>query len=226
MTTLKWIEATSIGVFMAAVLGACGARETGEPGAAEAAAEETTDAGEAGADADAGEDPSGEDEGDNDEPLEDARATPGAGGEASRETTGRLASLSAMSLGDVRSKDDIALAAEASFTRADANGDGYLDLAEFAEMSGIRIEKGAGVVEATGKVDNALGDAAGIVQNAMIDQTFALGAGVDDQMTKDELREVFLARFEEADTDDNGELDDDERVMFATPTAPEKIDNQ
>ncbi len=247
MAKLKFIGAVSVAAFMAAGLSACGGEKADEvnrdidEAAAEAeaavdeAVEGAADAAEAGADAvEDGMEAAGEtiddvedavedavDSADDDE-TDDPRAMLDTGGEAA----GTLASLSTMSLADVRRKDDIALVTEASFLQADGDGDGVLSLAEFAEMTGLGVKEGAGLSNAAGKVDNALGDAAGLVENAIVDQTFALAAGVDGEMTKDELREVFLARFEEADTNENGELEDDERIMFATPTKPEKIENQ
>lgn len=158
-------------------------------------------------------------------------------GERLDDAAATLAALKPMQVSDVRSKADIDLVTASAFDAADFNRDGVLDRDEFANMTMVVVnrdgdnlaDKASGAAEKMlNNVTGAAGDevtkpADATVTDAVIDEAFAQASGDDAAMTKEELRETFLARFEQADANDNDQLEEEERKKFALLSAG-KID--
>jgi len=140
-----------------------------------------------------------------------------------------LAAIKPMQMSDVRSKDDVALVTESAFDQADFNRDGVLDRDEFANMTTVVVNSDGSqpvdtVADKASKMLNDVTGAAGneitkpadaVVATAAIDDAFTEASGDDASLTKEELRKVFLARFEKADVNDNDQLEESERKSFA-----------
>lgn len=150
------------------------------------------------------------------------------------------AAIEAVAIADIRIESDAERAAETAFGAADANGDGMLDRAEYmtVAISAEPAQSVPGIVDpvdpATGAtvaeappIDGATpeGDtlvATDPVDPVMVDAAFAAAAGPDGELTEEELRSAFLARFEQADADGDAELSDEERMTFAALTVGEQ----
>lgn len=208
----KFFGAASIAALMAAGLAACGQEtrtaydETDEQERSEYAEQETeTPDTFAGAPM----------------PSDDARlaqpaAVPNAGGAAA--PTGEAV---AAAIADVRVRSDAEQAAVAAFRLADANGDGVLDQDEYLT---IALAAESGFAEAAPAYEQGEGDIGAPepyqtrtaeADPAAVEAAFAEVAGETGEATKDDLRAAFLARFEQADADGDGQLDEQERIAFA-----------
>ena len=115
---------------------------------------------------------------------------------------------------------DAEQAAVAAFQMADANGDGVLDQEEYLT---IAMAAESGLAEAApaleqGEVDIGAPEQqirAAEADASAVEAAFAEIAGETGEATKDDLRAAFLARFEQADADGDGQLDEEERLTFA-----------
>ncbi len=139
-------------------------------------------------------------------------------------------------LASVRTKDALTAAADAAFAQADADADGSLSQTEFYALAAILAPAPSEtVVDAAADVaadvadavvgDVALEPAAEAVVDAVaaeasveeattLDASFASVAGADSSLTTDDLRSAFLSRFDAADTNLDGALDDAEAEAF------------
>lgn len=126
----------------------------------------------------------------------------------------------AVAIVDVRVRTDAEQAAVAAFQMADANGDGVLDQEEYLT---IAMAAESGLAEAApaleqGEVDIGAPEQqirAAEADASAVEAAFAEIAGETGEATKDDLRAAFLARFEQADADGDGQLDEEERLTFA-----------
>lgn len=144
-------------------------------------------------------------------------------------------------IADISTKTDAERVASDAFDKADANGDGKLDKAEYVmiAMGANEFRSASSAIDDTqegiGEGDMDTGDAAvdstapadpsmpTTAETATVDETsvepvFAEAAGVDNELTKDELRAAFLARFDTADADKDQQLSETERQTFAELT--------
>ena len=144
-------------------------------------------------------------------------------------------------LASIRTKEGLTTASDAAFSQVDADADGALSANEFYSLAALMAPAAAveGVVEdaadaMSGTVDAVAGevapatvaDAAAATADAVlpeeptadassIDASFAAIAGDDGSLSKDDLRAAFLSRFDAADANLDGTLDDAESASFA-----------
>lgn len=144
-------------------------------------------------------------------------------------------------IAEINTKTDAERVASDAFDKADANGDGKLDKAEYVmiAMGANEFRSASSPIDETqegvGEGDMDTGDAAvdstapadpsmpATAETATVDETsvepaFAEAAGADNELTKDELRTAFLARFDTADADKDQQLSETERQTFAELT--------
>lgn len=147
----------------------------------------------------------------------------------------------AINLASIRTKDALTAASDAAFAQIDADADGALSANEFYSLAALMAPVGAadGAVEevadtmsdtvdaAAGEVASAsVADAAAATADAVlpeeptadassIDASFAAIAGTDGSLSKDDLRAALLSRFDAADANLDGTLDDAESASFA-----------
>jgi len=146
------------------------------------------------------------------------------------------AAPASIDLASVRTKDALTAAADAAFVQADADADGSLSQTEFHALASI-LAPAAGetvvdtAVDAAADVAGAIvGDVAlepaaeaavdavaaeaAVADAATLDESFASIAGADSSLTTDDLRSAFLSRFDAADANLDGALDDAEAEAF------------
>lgn len=163
--------------------------------------------------------------------------------DAAPETTDVYAG-STVDLGSVRTKDALTAASDAAFAQADADANGSLSQTEFYSLAALMTPAEAAdtvvdtaVDAAAGAVADAAGAAVGEVAGApagdaaeavvagvagepaaadtkMLDASYATIAGADASLTTDDLRAAFLSRFDAADVNLDGSLDDAEAATF------------
>lgn len=132
-------------------------------------------------------------------------------------------------LSTIRTREALGAATDAAFSQADADGDGTLTLHEFYALAALLApaapvegavdtitdvfaESGAGAIEAAEEtfIEEPVADA------SALDEGFARIAGVDGILTVDDLRAAFAAKFEAADANSDGALDDAESAALVT----------
>ena len=113
----------------------------------------------------------------------------------------------AMTPENVKSREDAAKLGEAEFILADADADGALNEAEFVKLEAMTA-KPANPTEAA--------------PTAPAPSMFAVVAGEDAKVSKEELAAARVASFDAADADLNRTLSDSERQVFASLIAPPK----
>lgn len=149
-----------------------------------------------------------------------------------------------LDIASVRTKDALTAAADAAFAQADADANGALSQTEFYSLAALlapsatsdaavdaTVDAAAGVaVDAT---ESVVGDVAGApageaaadaavdivaeepaADAGMLDASFATIAGADASLSTDDLRAAFLSRFDAADANLDGSLDDAEAETF------------
>ncbi len=145
------------------------------------------------------------------------------------------AAPAAVDLNSVRTKDALAAAADAAFAQADSDADGSLSQTEFYSLATMMapaadamfddaVDAGAGMAaDAAGDIADApIGDAPidGVVAEepmtdaTALDASYATIAGADASLTTEDLRAAFLSRFDAADANLDGSLDDAEAESF------------
>lgn len=155
--------------------------------------------------------------------------------DAAAEAADVYAAPSAVDLSTVRTKDALTAAADAAFAQVDADVSGALSQSEFYALAALMApaeeavdvlgDTGAEVAaDAAGAVASEAAPAAeavdGIVSeeptadSSALDASFASIAGADASLTADDLRAAFLARFDAADVNLDGALDDAESATF------------
>jgi len=127
-----------------------------------------------------------------------------------------------ITIAEIRDEADVRQMVDAAFESADLDNDGALSKLEYASLAAaVQIADGDAIDAVDGMVG---GDGAGAVaettdegEPAMTlpgDEIFAEAAGVDNELSKDDLRASFLARFEAADVNHDARLDEGEREEF------------
>lgn len=132
-------------------------------------------------------------------------------------------------LASLRTKEALTVAADTAFAQADADADGSLSLPEFYSLASIMAPAPAAdaadadiVGEVAGEpTAEAAAEAAGEIvaeeptqDAAALDASFATIAGADAALSTDDLRAAFLSRFDAADANLDGSLDDAEAEAF------------
>ncbi|MFZ5616169.1 MAG: hypothetical protein ACOZAA_02435 [Pseudomonadota bacterium] len=134
----------------------------------------------------------------------------------------------AVDLASLRTKEALTVAADTAFAQADADADGSLSLTEFYSLASIMAPAPAAdaaadiVGEVAGEpTAEAAAEAAGEIvaeeptqDAAALDASFATIAGADAALSTDDLRAAFLSRFDAADANLDGSLDDAEAEAF------------
>jgi hypothetical protein len=132
-------------------------------------------------------------------------------------------------LSTIRTKEALNAAADAAFTQADADGDGALTLHEFYALAALLApaapvegavdtitdvfaESGAGAIEAAEETfpEEPVADA------SALDDGFAIIAGDDGILTMGDLQAAFAAKFDSADANSDGTLDDAESASLVS----------
>lgn len=154
--------------------------------------------------------------------------------DAAVEAVDVYAAPATIDLASVRTKDELTAAADAVFAQADADADGSLSQTEFYALASILaptvsdsvVETAVDAVDAAAAV---VGDVAGeaavdavdavvadeaVADATTLDASFATVAGADSSLTTDDLRSAFLSRFDAADVNLDGALDDAEAEAF------------
>lgn len=155
--------------------------------------------------------------------------------DAAAEAADVYAAPSAVDLSTVRTKDALTAASDAAFAQVDADASGSLSQTEFYALASLMApapveEEAVDVLGDTGAevAADAAGPAAeaaveavdGVVteeptaDSSALDASFASIAGADASLTADDLRAAFLARFDAADVNLDGTLDDAESATF------------
>jgi hypothetical protein len=134
-------------------------------------------------------------------------------------------------LASVRTKDDLNAVADSAFGQADADADGAISQTEFytlasmltpvAETTAVESpDAGDAAVDATAETAPETADVAAEEPAAdvtgSLDASYAALAGADATLTADDLRAALLARFDAADANLDGALDDAEAATFNT----------
>lgn len=135
-------------------------------------------------------------------------------------------------LSAVRTKEDLAIAADAAFEQADFDADGTLSLTEFYNLAAILTPVAA--VEDISETDQASidpisGEAISetadpamtdeaAADTSALDARFAALSGSDGLLTPDELRAALAVQFDAADQDFDAALNDDESQAFLAAT--------
>lgn len=142
----------------------------------------------------------------------------------------------------VRTREEVQNVAEDVFAEADLNGDGVLDRAEYLSLALADTGMSDGM-EGEGDWSNPTDETASVggaepdsetsapTQLASVDEQQNAEAMFDDasedgeSLTLEEMREAFLARFDEADENGDQQLDTLERMKFAQLVAGEETSN-
>lgn len=145
------------------------------------------------------------------------------------------------SLSSVRTRDELEDRAGDVFAEADLNGDGVLDRAEYLTLAladaGVSAPEGEGDISepmdeiasvggtpAEGGV-SAPTQLAGVDEQQKVEAIFEEVSDDGETMTLEQMREAFLARFDEADENGDRQLDTLERMKFAQLVAGEETLN-
>lgn len=152
--------------------------------------------------------------------------------DAAAEAADVYAAPSAVDLSTVRTRDALTAAADAAFAEVDADADGSLSQPEFYALASLMApaeeavdvlgDTGAEVAADAGEpaAEPAVEAVDGVVTEeptadaSALDASFAAIAGADASLTADDLRAAFLARFDAADVNLDGTLDDAESANF------------
>lgn len=145
--------------------------------------------------------------------------------DAAAEAADVYAAPAAFDLATVRTKDALTAAADAAFRQVDADASGSLSPTEFYALAALWAPA-APVEDAVEDVyDPAAADAVDAVDTALseepsadstaLDESYASIAGADANLTSDDLRAALLARFDTADVNLDGALDETESAAFA-----------
>lgn len=157
--------------------------------------------------------------------------------DAAVEAVDVYAAPATIDLASVRTKDELTAAADAAFAQADADADGSLSQTEFFALASILaptvsdsvVETAVDAVDAVDAAAAVVGEGAAeaavdavdavVAEEAVADATtldasFASVAGADSSLTTDDLRSAFLSRFDAADANLDGALDDVEAEAF------------
>lgn len=146
------------------------------------------------------------------------------------------AAPAAFDLATLRTKDALTAAADAAFAQSDADADGSLSQIEFYALAALMtpeivaetavepVSEVAVDVFAEGAVAPAAEIAADAAESVLseepsadstsLDASFASIAGADANLTSDDLRAAILARFDAADVNLDGTLDEVESAAF------------
>ena len=149
-------------------------------------------------------------------PIDEAAA------DAAAEAADVYASPTGLDLAAVRTKEELAAAADAAFAQADADSDGSLSPTEFYALAALMAPSEEVVEdvyepaaeETVDVVDAPLPEEPSLDSTAF-DESFAAIAGADAVLTTDELRAALLTRYDAADVNLDGALDDSESETFA-----------
>lgn len=161
-----------------------------------------------------------------------AAADEAAVADATAEAADVYAAPATIDLASVRTKDALTSASDTAFAQADADANGALSQTEFYALAALMAPAPAveTIVDAT--VDAAVGAAAEAtdavvgdmaaevvteeptMDSAALDASFAAIAGADANLTTDDLRAAYLSRFDAADANLDGALDDAEAETF------------
>jgi hypothetical protein len=121
----------------------------------------------------------------------------------------------------VTTRDDAKLFAKSEFAQADLNSDGSIDEGEFVAYASVRTsaapaavsgEQPAGEQTAPAPTETATA--------ATAEQQFAQISNGDETISETELAEVRAEQFDAADSNGDDTLDSQERLQFASLTAP------
>ena len=155
-----------------------------------------------------------------------------AAADAAAEAADVYAEPTVFDIAAVRTRDALTAAADAAFAQVDADASGTLSQTEFYALAAL-MAPAAPVEEAVEDVyETAAADAPSMAadtgdavdaalseepsaDSTALDASFAAIAGADANLTSDDLRAAFLARFDAADVNLDGALDDDESATFA-----------
>ena len=144
---------------------------------------------------------------------------------AAAEAADVYAAPAGLDLAAVRTKDELTAAADSAFAQADADSDGSLSQTEFYALAAL-MTPAAPVEEVVDDVyETAAPDAVDAVDatlpeepsadSSALDESYAAIAGADGQLTEDDLRAALIVRFDEADANLDGALDESEAAAFA-----------
>lgn len=144
-----------------------------------------------------------------------------ADADVAADATDVYAAPPAFDLATVRTKDALTAAADAAFAQADADADGSLSQTEFYSLAAMMAPAAEQMADsAADAVEGAVDETVdGVVDetapaDSSLDASYATLAGADASLTVDDLRSALLARFEAADTNLDGALDDAEAASF------------
>lgn len=148
-----------------------------------------------------------------------------AAADAAAEAADVYAAPAGFDLAAVRTKDELSAAADSAFAQADADSDGSLSQTEFYALAAL-MTPAAPVEEVVDDVyETAAPDAVDAVDatlpeepsadSSALDESYAAIAGADGQLTEDDLRAALIVRFDEADANLDGALDESEAAAFA-----------
>lgn len=155
--------------------------------------------------------------------------------DAAAEAADVYAAPAAVDLSTVRTKDALTAASDGAFAQVDADASGSLSQTEFYALAALMapapavetsvdaaVEAGVeAATDASGAVAGETAPAAEPVAEeptadaSALDASFAAIAGADASLTADDLRAAFLTRFDAADVNLDGTLDDAEAATFS-----------
>lgn len=135
-------------------------------------------------------------------------------------------------LASIRSKEALGATADAAFAAADSDADGSLSLTEFYALAALmapEVAADSAVDGATEVMTDVFAEGAEAeiqvvdeviaeepsADSSALDASYAAIAGADGRLTADDLRAAFLAKFDAADANLDGALDDGESAVFA-----------
>ena len=152
-----------------------------------------------------------------------------AAADAAAEAADVYAAPAAFELAAIRTKDALTAAADAAFVQVDADASGALSQTEFYALAALMAPVEDDVVEdvyetaaddaqlpadAIDAPDSALPEEPSADSSAL-DQSYAAMAGADGNLTSEDLRAALIARFDAADANLDGALDETESASFA-----------
>lgn len=145
-----------------------------------------------------------------------AQEDPSANAAAETETRTQILDAS-----QVTTREEAKLFAKSEFTQADLNGDGNIDEGEFIAYASVRAPMASttapeGEGDATAPAETA---GAGSVASTAEEQFAEISNG-GESITETRLAEVRVEQFDQADADGDETLDMEERIQFASLTAP------
>lgn len=115
----------------------------------------------------------------------------------------------------VNTRDEAKLYAESEFKQADINKDGSVDKNEFLAYAVIRAPIEDPMPEGVDEPVTVEGDeTASTEEPANAEEQFAEISNGDEKISETEMIESRVAQFDEADTNDDAQLDPEERKQF------------